>query len=63
ASISILNILRFDSLDSAGNLPKHLESLLEKSRRYVLPERRVRICPRVVKGKPQKYPRKCQSIS
>ena len=63
ASISILNILRFDSLDSAGNLPKHLESLLEKSRRYVLPERRVRSCPRVVKGKPQKYPRKCQSIS
>ncbi len=26
ASIGILNILRFDSLDSAGNLPKHLES-------------------------------------
>ncbi|QZD32774.1 hypothetical protein ABEKA_0729 [Acinetobacter lwoffii] len=63
ASIGILNILRFDSLDSAGNLPKHLESLLEKSKRYVLPERRVRSCPRVVKGKPQKYPRKCQSIS
>ncbi|ENU15000.1 Uncharacterised protein [Acinetobacter lwoffii] len=39
ASIGILNILRFDSLDSAGNLPKHLESLLEKSKRYVLPER------------------------
>lgn len=39
ASIGILNILRFDSLDSAGNLPKHLESLLEKSKRYVLPEK------------------------
>lgn len=63
ASIGILNILRFDSLDSAGNLPKHLESLLEKSKRYVLPERGVRSCPRVVKGTPQKYPRKCQSIS
>jgi len=32
ASIGILNILRFDSLDSAGNLPKHLESLLENLR-------------------------------
>ena len=63
ASISILNILRFDSLDSAGNFPKHLERLLEKSKHYILPERRVRSCPRVVKGKPQKYPRKCQSIS
>jgi hypothetical protein len=63
ASIGILNILRFDSLDSAGNLPKHLESLLEKSKRYVLPERRVGSCPRVVKGTPRKYPRKCQSIS
>ena len=27
ASISILNILRFDSLDSAGNLPKHLDDM------------------------------------
>lgn len=63
ASISILNILRFTSLDSAGNLPKHLESLLEKSKKYILPERRARSCPRVVKGKPQKYPREYQSIS
>ncbi len=29
-------------LASAGNLPKHLESLIEKSDRYVLPERRMR---------------------
>ncbi|MHA3099379.1 IS4 family transposase, partial [Acinetobacter brisouii] len=52
ASISILNILRLTSLDSAGNLPKHLESLLEKAKKYILPERRARSCPRVVKGKP-----------
>ena len=63
ASIALLNLLRFDSLASAGNLPKHLESLMEKSDRYVLPERRMRSYPRVVKGKPQKYPRKSQSIS
>ena len=63
ASISILNILRFTPLDSAGNLPKHLESLLGKAKMYILPERRKRNCPRVVKIKPQKYPRKCQSIS
>ncbi|WP_143218032.1 transposase, partial [Acinetobacter indicus] len=63
ASIALLNLLRFDSLASAGNLPKHLESLMEKSDRYVIPERRVRSYPRVVKGKPQKYPRKSQSIS
>ena len=63
ASISILNILRHTPLESAGNLPKHLESLLEQARMYILPERRKRNCPRVVKLKPQKYPRKCQSIS
>ena len=49
ASIALLNLLRFDSLASAGNLPKHLESLMEKSNRYVIPERRVRSYPRVVK--------------
>lgn len=62
-SIAILNLLKFDSLASAGNLPKHLESLMEKSKRYVLPKKRSRNYPRVVKGKPQKYPKKCQSIS
>jgi len=63
ASISIINILRHTPLESAGNLPKHLERLLEQSKMFVLPERRSRQCPRVVKIKPQKYPRKCQSIS
>src|SRR5690606_13783583 len=51
-SIAILNLLKFDSLASAGNLPKHLESLMEKSKRYVLPKKRSRNYPRVVKGKP-----------
>ena len=43
ASISILNILRFTSLDSAGNLPKHFENLLEKPRNtfYLREEREV----------------------
>lgn len=63
ASISIINILRHTPLESAGNLPKHLDHLLENSKMYVLPDKRHRKCPRVVKTKPQKYPRKCQSIS
>ena len=62
ASMSIINILRHTPLESAGNLPRHLEHLLESSKMYVLPEKRHRLCPRVVKGKPAKYPKKkCQS--
>ena len=43
ASISILNILRLTSLDSAGNLSKHFENLLEKPRNtfYLREEREV----------------------
>ena len=45
-----------------GNLPRYLEHLLESSKMYVLPEKRHRLCPRVVKAKPAKYPKKkCQS--
>lgn len=58
ASMGIINILRHTPLESAGNLPKHLEHLLEMSKIYVLPERRQRHCPRVVKARPQKYPKK-----
>ncbi|EXD31628.1 hypothetical protein [Acinetobacter ursingii] len=39
ASMSIINILRHTHLESAGNLPKHLEHLLESSKMYVLPEK------------------------
>lgn len=63
ASLSLINLLRHTPLESAGNLPKHLERLMEQSKMFILPERRQRTCPRVVKMKPQKYPRKCQSIS
>lgn len=63
ASMSIINILRHTPLESAGNLPKHLAQLFEQSKIFVLPEKRQRQCPRVVKIKAQKYPRKCQSIS
>lgn len=62
-SIALLNILRFSALGSKGNLPKHLENLMKKSKRYVLPERRSKNYPRVVKVKSHKYPKKCQSIS
>ncbi len=63
ASIGILNVLRHTYLESAGNLPKHLEHLLKQAKMFVLPKKRKRNGPRVVKIKPQKYPRKCQSIS
>lgn len=56
ASISIINILRHTPLESAGNLPKHLDHLLANSKMYVLLDKRQRKCPRVVKTKPQKYP-------
>lgn len=63
ASMSIINILRHTPLESAGNLPKHVEHLLESSKMYVLPEKRQRQCPRVVKARPPKYPKKkCLSV-
>lgn len=57
-SIAIINILRYTALESAGNLPKHLAQLLDQSSMFVIPKRRQRSCPRVVKGKSQKYPKK-----
>lgn len=58
AAISIIDILKYSPLASAGNFPKHIEELLVKSKKYILPERRQRTCPRVVKARSQKYPKK-----
>ena len=59
ASMSIINILRYTPLESARNLPKHLAQLFEQSKIFILPEKRQRQCPRIVKIKAKKY----QSIS
>lgn len=57
-SIAIINILRVAPLASAGTLPKQLEHLTQQARLFILPERRQRHCPRQLKGRPHKYPKK-----
>lgn len=58
ASIAIINILRHTPLESAGNLPKYLQKLFEQSAMFVLPEKRKRSYPRIVKSNGKKYPSK-----
>ncbi|MCX9158639.1 IS4 family transposase, partial [Niveibacterium sp. 24ML] len=59
ASYAIVSLLSLPSLDSAGTLPKQLAALLEQSRHFVLPPRRVgRSFPRVVKNRAHKFPTK-----
>lgn len=41
ASYAIVSLLSVPSLDSAGTLPKQLVALLEQSRHFVLPPRRI----------------------
>lgn len=57
-SIAIINLLRHSPLESAGTLPKQLAQLMNQAHLFVIPERRNRSCPRVVKGRPAKYPKK-----
>lgn len=64
ASYAIVNLLSVPSLDSAGTLPKQLAALLEQSRHFVLPPRRVeRSFPRVVKNRAHKFPTKKMPVS
>ena len=58
ASIAIIELLRFAPLESAATLPKRLSLLYEQARIFLLPPRRSRSFPRVVKHKASKYPRK-----
>lgn len=59
SAIAIIDVLRFAPLESAGNLPRRLALLFEQAKLFVLPPRRqARSCPRVVKPRPAKYPRK-----
>ena len=61
ASIAIIELLRFAPLESAATLPKRLALLYEQAAIFLLPPRRPRSCPRVVKHKASKDPKKCQS--
>ncbi|MGD9888242.1 MAG: IS4 family transposase [Halothiobacillaceae bacterium] len=59
ASMAIIDVLRFAPLAAAGRLPERLSALLDEAHRFVLPPRRPgRSCPRVVKSKSAKYPKK-----
>ena len=58
ASIAIIELLRFAPLESAATLPKRLTLLFEQARLFLLPPRRERSYPRVVKPRNSKYPRK-----
>jgi len=59
ASMAIIDVLRFAPLASAGRLPERLSALFDEAHLFVLPPRRPgRSCPRVVKLKSAKYPKK-----
>lgn len=61
AALAIVDLLRFSPLASAGTLPSRLRRLYEQAGQFLLPPRRDRHYPRVVKSRGQKYPKKCQS--
>ncbi|WP_194945360.1 IS4 family transposase [Limnohabitans sp. DM1] len=54
ASMAIIDLLRFAPLESAGTLPKRLQLLFDQAHLFVLPPRRKRSYPRVVKTKAAK---------
>ncbi|MDM0054925.1 hypothetical protein [Variovorax fucosicus] len=58
ASIAIIELLRFAPLEPAATLPKRLSLLYEQARIFILPPRRTRSRPRVVKHKASKHQRK-----
>jgi hypothetical protein len=58
ASIAIIDVLRFAPMQTPATLPKRLALLFEQAHLFLLPPRRARSCPRVVKFKNPKYPRK-----
>ena len=48
---------------SPGSVPRQLKNIYEMAEALILPGRRERSCPRVVKRRPKRYPEKCQSVS
>ncbi len=49
--------------NSPGAVPRQLNTIYEMAEVLILPGRRERSCPRVVKRRPKRYPEKCQSVS
>lgn len=66
ASAYIIHELTILPFVSPGKIPKVVNSLLDMAEAFVLPERRERSYPRVVKVRPKRYaerkPKKCQSV-
>lgn len=66
ASAYIIHELTMLPFVSPGKIPKVVNSLLDMAEAFVLPERRERSYPRVVKVRPKRYaerkPKKCQSV-
>lgn len=61
-ALAITTALYHWPLQTPGTFPKRLALLRQQARHYLLPERRTRSYPRVVKRTPPKYPnKKCQS--
>ncbi|MCQ3032970.1 IS4 family transposase [Pseudomonas syringae] len=57
-SQAIANALRFCPTETPGTIPKRLAELRTQAQHFMLPPRRKRAYPRVVKPRPVKYPKK-----
>lgn len=55
---AVSNALRFCPLETPGTIPKRLAELRVQAQHFMLPARRQRSYPRVVKPRPVKYPKK-----
>ncbi|NNA89740.1 DDE transposase, partial [Pseudomonas gessardii] len=55
---AVTNALRFCPLETPGTIPKRLAELRTQAQHFMLPARRQRSYPRVVKPRPVKYPKK-----
>lgn len=55
---AISNALRYCPTETPGTIPKRLAELRKQAKHFMLPARRKRSYPRVVKPRPVKYPKK-----
>lgn len=57
-ALAIVSVLRHCPLETAGTIPRRLHDLRAQAKLFLLPPRRQRSYPRVVKPKNPKYPKK-----
>jgi hypothetical protein len=62
-ALAIASAMNQWPLETPGALPKHLASLRDQARAFVLPPRRHRSCPRQVKSHRPRYPEKKMPVS